>query len=235
MKTASSFSYSFEPLEPFGILIALAPVEKSRPSAMASSQGDDDEPGSSTGTSHHMRILYRENERLRKDLEDCRDQLFQIMQKGNDIPEGDIKNAFNMIYSGIDSWIDEVSCEETLEESFKKEFKRKAQNKSSFAALGLHPQCYSDINWLVGQLGKLRYCLHIVVSLAISKFLMDEIFRNEQTDHWGNLYPHGLSDEQIEFLVETQVKMKDKLQRGMLSTILTRPYRNFDEDKTLNI
>lgn len=190
---------------------------------MASSQGDD-EPGSSTGTLHRMHILYRENERLRKDLEDCRDQLFQIMQKGNDIPEGDIKNAFNMIHSGIDNWIDEVSCEDALEESFKKQFKRKAQNKSSFAALGLHPQCYSDINWLVGQLGKLRYCLHIVVSLAISKFLTDEIFRNQQTEHWGNLYPHGLSDEQIEFLVETQVKMRDELQRGTLSPVVCEQF-----------
>lgn len=180
---------------------------------------EDDEPGSSTATLHHMDSLHEENERLRKDLEDCRDQLFQLMRKGNDTPESEIKNAFKMIHSGIGSWIDEVCCEDTIEESFKANFKRKAQNKASFASLGLHSQCYSDITWLVDHLGKLRYCLHIVISLAISHFLTNEIFRKEKTEQWGNLYPHGILETDISRIVDLQGKMKDELHRGTFTPL----------------
>lgn len=183
---------------------------------MASTHADDEPDSSPTETTtYSIDSLYEENERLRKDLEDCRDQLFQLLQKGNDTPENDIKHAFHMIYSGVDSWIDEVSCEDTLGESFKAQFKRKVQSKSSLASLGLHPQCSSDSVWLVDHLGRLRDSLRIVVSLVISHFLTNEIFRQEKTEKkWGNLYPHAMDEVSIEEIVEMQGKMKDELQRG---------------------
>ncbi|ROW11792.1 hypothetical protein VPNG_04959 [Cytospora leucostoma] len=95
-----------------------------------------------------------EVERLRTDLASCTDQLFDILQKENDVPEQGIKDSFNSILTGIESWIDEVSSEDNFDALFKK-----------------------------------------------------------RTDELGNLYPHGIPDDEINLLARIQEDMRENLQR----------------------
>lgn len=176
---------------------------------------EDGDQTSSLGSREDLERLRLENEMLRKDLEDCKDQLFEALHKSNDIPEGDIKAAFSRVYSGIDAWIDEIACEDGYEEAFRAHFKKKIQDGSDLESLGFHHRCYSSVEWRV-RLSKLPHCFHIIVSLLISKFLTDEVFRVARADEWSHLCPHGLSDHDIKTLVRLQDVMRTKLHRGML-------------------
>ncbi|KAF3760675.1 hypothetical protein M406DRAFT_353489 [Cryphonectria parasitica EP155] len=177
-----------------------------------------DPPGQYEGRSNmdsaerDMESLQKENERLRQDLDDCRGQLFQILQRTKGVPESDIKNAFHAIYSGIDAWIDEAFAEESLESAFHNQFRRAKSEKERFRSLGLHPQCYADIKW-ISDFGRLEYCFHIVLCRVISKFLTDITFRGKETKEWEHLYPHSLTKEEIVKLVDLQRAMKNDLHR----------------------
>ncbi|KAG6358850.1 hypothetical protein INS49_012369 [Diaporthe citri] len=179
---------------------------------MSDSQ-DESEQRSSLGVNDTIESLRQENETLRRDLEDCKDQLFEVLHKGNDIPEDDIKAAFSRVYSGIDAWIDEITYERGHEETFRAHFKKKIQDGYGLESLGFHRRCYSNVEWRV-RLSKLPHCFHIIVSLIISKFLTDEVFRTAKLDQWRHLCPHGLSDNEINLLVRLQEAMRSKLNRA---------------------
>ncbi|KUI66986.1 hypothetical protein VM1G_02305 [Cytospora mali] len=178
---------------------------------------DDGESGKAASRREweEMEKLRQENEQLRTDLEDCKDQLFDILQKDNDIPEQDIKDSFARIFTGIDSWIDEISSESGFEADFKSRYLQNLHandKKKKFADLGLDLRYYTNISWLV-ELSKSKCCHIVVISLAISDFLTHEVFRKEKTNEWGNLYPHGIDDDDVNFLVRVQEDMRDNLKR----------------------
>lgn len=175
-----------------------------------------DEQMSSSASHDNIESLLLENAALRQDLEDCKNQLFEVLQKGNDITESDIKAAFARVYSGIDVWIDELGSEDGYEEAFKDQFITKIRDGSSLKSLDFHRHCYSDVKWRVS-LSNSPYCFQIIMSMIISKFLKDNIFRTAKVDEWGNLYPHGLKEHEIKNLVQLQEVMKTKLRRGMWS------------------
>ncbi|KAK7733992.1 hypothetical protein SLS53_007987 [Cytospora paraplurivora] len=181
--------------------------------------------------------LRQEVERLRTDLASCTDQLFDILQKENDVPEQGIKDSFNSILTGIESWIDEVSSEDDFDALFKSRYYQNLyanDKKKRFADLGLDRRYYSDMNWLV-ELMRLESCHRVVISLVISNFLTHEIFRKERTDELGNLYPHGIPDDEINMLARIQDDMRENLQRGtfsiagFLGSHLTVPFSMPDE------
>lgn len=160
--------------------------------------------------------LRLENETLRRDLEDCKDQLFEVLQKGNGITESDIKAAFSRVYSGIDAWIDELGSEDGYEEAFRDKFiKNNRVNGSNLKDLGFHRRCYSDVTWRV-KFSNSPQCFPVIMSMLISKFLKECMFRTVKDDEWGNLYPHGLTEDEIKHLLQMQDVMRNKLRRGML-------------------
>lgn len=177
-----------------------------------------DEQRSSPVPRDSIESLRAENIALRRDLEDCKDQLFDVLQKGNDITESDIKAAFSRVYSGIDAWIDELGSEDDYEEAFRTQFKTIIQDStgSRLASLGFHRRCYLDVKWRV-TLSNLPHCFHIIMSMIISNFLTEQIFRTAKADEWGHLYPHGLSEPEIINLVHLQAVMRTMLRRGMFS------------------
>lgn len=162
----------------------------------------------------NIESLLQENAALREDLEDCKNQLVEVLQTRNDITESDIKAAFQRVYSGIDVWIDELGSEDGYEEAFRDQSETKIWNGSGLESLGFHRRCYSDEKWCV-KFSNLPNCFHIIISMVISKFLTDNIFRTVKADEWGHLYPHGLKEHEIKHLVQLQEVMRTKLRRGM--------------------
>lgn len=180
------------------------------------SPDQQDEQRSSPVTHENFESLLQENAALRRDLEECRDQLFEGLQKGNDITESDVKAAFARVYSGIDLWIDELGSEDGYEEAFRDQSETKIWNGSGLASLEFHRRCYSDEKWCV-KFSNLPSCFQIIISMVISKFLTDNIFRTAKADEWGHLYPHGLKEHEIKHLIQMQDVMRTQLRRGMWS------------------
>lgn len=150
--------------------------------------------------------LNAKNEELSSDLEDCREQLFNLLQKENDIAEQPISDAFSRIFEGIDSWIDEVSANENFEMGFKSLYKKNLTHgkEDKFRSLGL-PQCCLEIDWLV-KLGELETCRYVVLTLVILPTLK-KIFQVGKHCDSGNIYPVGMATSQLEVLEEVQRAM----------------------------
>jgi hypothetical protein len=159
--------------------------------------------------------LTRVNEQLNNDLDDCKDQLFELLQKENDVPEQTVKEAFVSVFEGIDSWIDDISSDEKFD--FKSQYTKNLQSdnrRETFGVLGLDPQCL-ELEWQ-RKLGQLETCHYVVLSLVIARCLVQDIFRFNQASRWGNIYPLDLGNGYIDFLVEIQKTMaSDSLRRGL--------------------
>ncbi|KAJ8123154.1 hypothetical protein ONZ43_g826 [Nemania bipapillata] len=100
--------------------------------------------------------LERDNIQLSHDLEECKDRLFDMLLRENDIPEQQVKDEFIRIFEGIDSWIDDVSGDEDFD--FKPDYAKILQRndrESLFKDLGLEYGCL-EISWAV-KLDKSRY------------------------------------------------------------------------------
>lgn len=156
--------------------------------------------------------LNGENVQLRSDLEECKDQLFDLLQKQNDIPEQAIKDTLIQITEGIDSWIDDVSGDERFD--FKVQYQRNIQSQNRgqiFATLGTS----TDLAWQTN-MSKLGTCHYAVLSLVISHWVIDEVLLLRVRNRWP-LHPFGLSESQAEVFQDVQLAMKsesDGRQRG---------------------
>ncbi|ORY66497.1 uncharacterized protein BCR38DRAFT_430487 [Pseudomassariella vexata] len=146
------------------------------------------------------------NDQLHADLEDCKDQLFEILQKENDVPEQTIKEAFTTILEGIEYWIDEISSHRHFD--FKEQWARNLQNnrKEKLADLGLHQRCH-DITWQM-KLGELPNCYFVILSMVIAKTIFGEIL-----SHQG-IFPVGLPRGHIDLVKDLQgIMASDELRR----------------------
>lgn len=170
----------------------------------------------------HIQQLTARNEELSHDLEDCREQLFELLQKENDISEQAIGDAFNRIFEGIDSWIDDISSFGGFEENFKASYQENLtrDRDGKFRYLGLHSAC-RGIEWVAGRLGNLETCRYVVLSLAVSRCLAEYVFRVHQAQEWGAIFPLGIPDHDISLLVEVQSAMaSDALKKGQFQAHL---------------
>lgn len=159
--------------------------------------------------------LARDNEQLRSDLEDCKDRLIELLQKENDIPEKTIKDALLSIFKSIDSWIDDISGDEKFD--FKSQWIKNLQSpnrRENLSVLGLESRCL-ELEWQV-KLGKLETCHYVILSLVISRSLCKDIFRLKEAERWGSVYPLGLEESEVDWLVEIQKSLaSEDLGRGM--------------------
>ncbi|KAH6647880.1 hypothetical protein BKA67DRAFT_400161 [Truncatella angustata] len=154
------------------------------------------------------------NEELHDDLEECRDQLFTLLQKESDVSEQAISDAYSRIFEGLDSWIDEISTHEGFGLTFKSRYlenmKRSKEERSKILAINWVCQ---DIEWLT-KLGKLETCRYVVLALVVTRCLMEDVFRVEDSEERDHIYPFGLSSKEIEFLVQVQEAMaSDEIQK----------------------
>lgn len=163
----------------------------------------------------HIRQLTFRNEELSHDLEDCRDQIFELLQKDNDIPEQSIGDSFTRIFEGIDSWIDDISSSENFGEIFKSQYQESLSHREAkFRPLFL-PQACPSIEWLTDKLGNLETCRYVVLSSAIAQFLMKYVFRVPESRRWECVFPFGLCFDDIMLLVEAQSAMaSDVIKKG---------------------
>lgn len=151
--------------------------------------------------------LENTNAQLLTDLEECRDQLFALVQKSNDIPEQTIKDAFIRIIEGIESWIDDISGDESFPIDFRLQYQRNLQSGSRDTLFRkLFKQHCSDITWQTN-LSQVTNCHYAILSLLISRWLVGNIFlASDEVQDW-NLYPVGLSPNQISFVRQVERAM----------------------------
>ncbi|GAW13051.1 hypothetical protein ANO14919_024290 [Xylariales sp. No.14919] len=149
--------------------------------------------------------LENENIQLAHDLDECRDLLFDILQKENEVPEQRVKDTFIRIFSAIDSWIDEVSVDDEFD--FKSRYASNIHStslKNSFQDLGLKGGCL-DISW-AKKLGELGACYYIILSLVVTRHVVEKIFGVGQKSK-GDLFPPGITHKQIDFLEQVKNAM----------------------------
>jgi len=173
----------------------------------------------------HIRQLTFRNEELSHDLEDCRDQLFELLQKENDISEQSIGEAFTRIFEGIDSWIDEISSIENFDTIFKSHYLENLTHdrEGKFRTLPL-PRACQGIEWQANKLGKLETCRYVVLSSVIARCLVEDVFRGRESHRWECVFPLGLDYDDISLLVEVQSAMaSDVLKKGSSSDPTTSP------------
>ncbi|RWA07358.1 hypothetical protein EKO27_g7742 [Xylaria grammica] len=149
--------------------------------------------------------LENENIQLAHDLDECRDLLFDILQKENEVPEQRVKDEFLRIFVAIDSWIDEVSVDDEFD--FKNRYASNIHStslKNSFRGLGLKGGCL-DISW-AKKLGELEACRYVVLSLAVTRHVVEEIFGVGQEPE-GDLFPPGIIQKQIDVMEQVKNAM----------------------------
>lgn len=162
-----------------------------------------------------IKLLTGKNDELSDDLEECRDQLFTLLQKESDVSEQTISDAYSRIFEGLDSWIDEISTTDGFEVTFKSRYQEvlKRSKEERTKTLGLGWVC-QDIEWLI-KLGKLETCRYVVLALIVTRCLVEQVFRLEDSDNWDNIYPFGLPAKEVDFLFQVQEAMAaDDNQRG---------------------
>lgn len=163
--------------------------------------------------------LQSANAELRTDLEECKDQLFDLLQKSNDVPEQAIKDAFGRIINSIESWVDDISGEERFQDEFRNQYQVNLQSSSRkdlFKKLGLGKQ-YSDITWQI-TLGRQGTCHNIILSLLIARWLVDDVFlRLGQTG--DSLYPFGLVTSEVDFIQTVERAMDSTAENGSKSPL----------------
>lgn len=151
--------------------------------------------------------LETDNSQLRQDLEDCKDQLFDILQQENDIPEQQVKDEFVSIFDGIDSWIDDVSGDERFD--FKAHYAgimQRNDRKTPFKRLGLESECL-EMPWAM-KLSGLETCHYIILSLAISRFVVENVFKMDLNVESRDLFPPGISQDEIGFIKRVENGMR---------------------------
>ncbi|KAI1736877.1 hypothetical protein F4680DRAFT_468738 [Xylaria scruposa] len=142
--------------------------------------------------------LENENKQLAHDLEECRDQLFDVLQKQYEIPEQRIKDDFTRIFLAIDSWIDDVSVDDRFD--FKERYASNIHStmfKDIFQDLGLKGGCL-DISW-AKKLGELEACHYVVLSLLVTCYVVEDIF-GVGPRLKGDPFPPGIMPKQITFI-----------------------------------
>ena len=150
--------------------------------------------------------LEGENIRLTHDLEECRDLLFDILQQENDIPEQRVKDEFIQIFQAIDSWIDEVSGDERY--NFKYRYASimdRKDRKTILEDLGLEYGCL-QMPWAM-KLGELETCPYIVLSLAITRCVVEDVFGINPKLKSRDLVPPGISRRQQDFIKRVEDAM----------------------------
>ncbi|KAI0118817.1 hypothetical protein GGR51DRAFT_554507 [Nemania sp. FL0031] len=146
-----------------------------------------------------IRRLENENRQISRDLEERRDPIFNILQQENDIPERRVKGEFIRIFDGVNSWIDDVSGDGTFD--FKTRYAKnmqRADRRTLFRELGLESGCL-DMPWAM-KLGGLETCRYIILSLAITHFIVADIFEARLELEERDLFPPGISSEQRSFI-----------------------------------
>jgi len=151
--------------------------------------------------------LENENRQLTHDLEACRDQLFDILQQENEIPEQRVKDEFIRIFEAIDSWIDDVSGDERFD--FKANYSRtmhRNDRKIRFEDLGLEYECL-EMPWVM-KLGELETCHYVVLSLAITRCVVEDLFGTRPKLKSRDLFPPGILPEQMDFIKHVEYAME---------------------------
>jgi hypothetical protein len=118
-----------------------------------------------------------EKERLSQDLEVFKTRLLELIPDNQQLSESSVLDAYKRIYANINNWIDYVSVDENgfFIETYKATAdKATLGNKQRFQEAGMdsHP------TFLV-YLGECDTCAHVVLSLLISEFLCNEVFKKE--------------------------------------------------------
>ncbi|KAH8894352.1 hypothetical protein GQ53DRAFT_839951 [Thozetella sp. PMI_491] len=183
--------------------------------------------------------LRKENAGLVQDLDACKDQLFELMRKENDIPEHSVKEAFASVFDGIESWIDELSSDENFDTIFKAQYLQNLKSNSrreDFSILGLDPR-YLEMSWTM-KLGKLDTCHFIILSLVIARCVTEDIIRLSQIPEVGGPLPFGLPSEAINLVKRLQHTMSTSLKRDEIQIARWRgetmsalvAFEDFDEE-----
>ncbi|KAI1128577.1 hypothetical protein F5Y10DRAFT_174736 [Nemania abortiva] len=136
--------------------------------------------------------LENENRQLVHELEECKDQLFELLQQENDIPEQQVKDEFIRIFDAVDSWIDDVSGDENFD--FKSRYSKTMQRsdrRDLFKELGLEAECL-EMPWAM-KVGGLETSHYVVLSLAITHFIVTDIFKVSPWRESRDLFPPGIS------------------------------------------
>ncbi|KAJ8133514.1 hypothetical protein O1611_g104 [Lasiodiplodia mahajangana] len=153
-----------------------------------------------------IRRLENENRQLSRDLEDHKGCRFDILQQENDIPEQRVKEAFIRIFDGVNSWIDDVSRDETFD--FKAGYAKamqRANRRTLFRELGLESGCL-EMPWAM-KLGGLETCHYVVLSLAITHFIVTDVFEANPECESRDLFPPGISPEQRDLIKRVESVM----------------------------
>ncbi|KAI0865908.1 hypothetical protein F4860DRAFT_200032 [Xylaria cubensis] len=153
-----------------------------------------------------IKQLEDENEQLALDLDECKNQLSDILQRPNEVSEQKVKDDFDRVFGAIDSWISDVSADDGF--NFKAKYANNIHStrlKNSFRDLGLKGGCF-DISW-AKKLGELEACHYVVLSLAITRFVVEKIFGDVDLRPKGDLFPPGITKKQKDFIEQVKTVM----------------------------
>lgn len=142
-----------------------------------------------------------------------REQLLELSQSQDDVPEDKIQRAFQSVFDGVELWIDELSSQPGFDEHFARNFilrlrEPKVENLLSEMTNN------SGVDWM--RVGHSQYCTYTIFSLVLGDFLERDVFRLLESSKYGHIYPYELRKEHMKVLSEVQHKMKGKEADGKL-------------------
>lgn len=179
------------------------------------SDSEDENSSSPVETSQSTENLRQENEQLRRDLEECTDRLLAHLAKSGCPSEAAIRDAFEDLYAGIDACVDELYLEKGFDTAFQKKYMENSQGtRDSYPLFGLDSWWLNNLTWRT-LVSRSRYGPSLIMSLTISNFLKDVIFRQRHSGE--HMYPNWLSDDNIAMLEDLQKVMRCEQRRGWLN------------------
>ena len=150
----------------------------------------DDETGTET-----VEEPLSEIDRLRNDLDECRTQLFALLNQDEQVSEGSIEKEYYEISDAIDTWVREVFGEST---TFRNTLNRNLKDRKTRRQLkeaGLEPASPH-----FEQILKAETCRLLVPSRLIWSYLRERIFQEP--------YPIGLSEQHYRTISKAEEVME---------------------------
>ena len=158
------------------------------------------------------RPLY-EIDRLQGDLEECRTQVFALLNQDEQVSEGTIADEYRGISDAVDIWVDEVFGDVA---AFRRVLERNLKDEKTVRQMeeaGLDPQSPH-----FEQILKADTCNLLIPCCLIWSHLNDKIFQRK--------YPIGLS-EQHELTVHEAEEVMEKKGLGEYGKCKRLPYKQF--------